>query len=97
MLLPERLRSFLFVGHVFCFLQTDALTCLVLSCLSLCLSVYPFLGVPLVYELDENLKVIPSKEAIAPLQGRYLGDQEAIKGRIAGVANQTKVIFVEGG
>lgn len=47
-------------------------------------------GVPLVYELDDNLKVIPSKEAIAPLQGRYLGDLEAVKARIAGVANQTK-------
>ncbi len=59
--------------------------------------VCPFLGVPLVYELDDNMKVIPHKEAIAPLQGRYLGDQEAIKGRIAGVANQTKIVFVEGG
>ncbi|CAN0272051.1 unnamed protein product [Ascophyllum nodosum] len=47
-------------------------------------------GVPLVYELDEHLKVIPHKDAIAPLQGRYLGDIEAIKARIAGVANQTK-------
>lgn len=47
-------------------------------------------GVPLVYELDDNLKVIPHKDAIAPLQGRYLGDLEAVKARIAGVANQTK-------
>lgn len=45
---------------------------------------------PLVYELDDNLKVIPHKDAIAPLQGRYLGDLEAVKARIAGVANQTK-------
>ena len=47
-------------------------------------------GVPLVYELDDNLKVIPHKDAIAPLQGRYLGDLDAVKARIAGVANQTK-------
>lgn len=47
-------------------------------------------GVPLVYELDENLKPIPSKEAIFPLQGRYLGDQAAIKQRIGAVAAQTK-------
>ena len=28
--------------------------------------------------------------AIAPLQGRYLGDQDAIRARIEGVKNQTK-------
>jgi 2,3-bisphosphoglycerate-dependent phosphoglycerate mutase len=38
-------------------------------------------GTPLVYELDDNLKVIPSKDAMAPLQGRYLGDQDAIRAR----------------
>lgn len=32
-------------------------------------------GIPLVYELDENFKPIPSPEAIAPLNGRYLGDR----------------------
>jgi 2,3-bisphosphoglycerate-dependent phosphoglycerate mutase len=47
-------------------------------------------GTPLVYELDDSLKPIPSPEAIAPLQGRYLGDQEAIRLRIEGVKNQTK-------
>lgn len=48
-------------------------------------------GVPLVYELDEKtLKVIPHKDAIAPLHGRYLGNQEEIKNRILGVKNQTK-------
>jgi len=47
-------------------------------------------GVPLVYELDENLKPIPSGDAIAPLQGRYLGDQDEIRARIEGVKNQTK-------
>lgn len=54
-------------------------------------------GAPLVYELDDDLKVIPQKDAIAPLQGRYLGNQENIKARISGVANQTKIVFVEGG
>jgi hypothetical protein len=33
-------------------------------------------GIPLVYELDENFKVVPSADAIAPLQGHYLGDKE---------------------
>ena len=47
-------------------------------------------GTPLIYELDDNLNVIPSSTAIAPLQGRYLGDQVAIRARIEGVKNQTK-------
>lgn len=47
-------------------------------------------GVPLVYELDHDLKVIPHKDAIAPLKGRYIGNQEEIKKRILGVKNQTK-------
>jgi len=38
-------------------------------------------GVPLVYELDENLK---------PIKHYYLGDQEAIAKSINAVANQTK-------
>lgn len=46
-------------------------------------------GVPLVYELDDDLKPIPHADAIAPLQGRYLGNQEEIRARIAGVAAQT--------
>lgn len=47
-------------------------------------------GIPLVYDLDEKLKPIPSKDAIAPLSGRYLGNQEEIRARIEGVKNQTK-------
>jgi 2,3-bisphosphoglycerate-dependent phosphoglycerate mutase len=47
-------------------------------------------GTPLVYELDDNLKPIPQPGAIAPLTGRYLGDQDAIRARIEGVKNQTK-------
>jgi 2,3-bisphosphoglycerate-dependent phosphoglycerate mutase len=38
-------------------------------------------GVPLVYDLDENLR---------PLGHRYLGDQEAINAAISAVANQAK-------
>jgi 2,3-bisphosphoglycerate-dependent phosphoglycerate mutase len=45
-------------------------------------------SVPLVYELDENLKPIKSPNAFAPMSGRYLGDQDAIKAAIQGVANQ---------
>jgi len=47
-------------------------------------------GTPLVYELDDDLKVIPQEGAIGPLRGRYLGDLDAIKARIEGVKNQTK-------
>jgi 2,3-bisphosphoglycerate-dependent phosphoglycerate mutase len=47
-------------------------------------------GTPLVYQLDENLDVIPSDEAIAPLRGRYLGDQDEVRAKIEGVQNQTK-------
>jgi len=48
-------------------------------------------GIPLVYELDEDtLKPIPQEGAMTPLQGRYLGDQDAIRARIEGVKNQTK-------
>jgi 2,3-bisphosphoglycerate-dependent phosphoglycerate mutase len=47
-------------------------------------------GAPLIYELDDDLKPIPQPGAIAPLQGRYLGDQDAIRARIEGVKNQTK-------
>jgi len=38
-------------------------------------------GVPLVYELDENLQ---------PIKHYYLGDQEAIKKAMEAVANQGK-------
>lgn len=47
-------------------------------------------GVPLVYELDDDLKPIPHPDAISPLQGHYLGDQEKVRARIEGVASQTK-------
>ena len=47
-------------------------------------------GVPLVYELDENMKPIPQENAIPPLSGLYLGDLEEVKQRIGAVASQTK-------
>lgn len=47
-------------------------------------------GVPLVYELDDDLKPIPHPDAIAPLTGRYLGNLEEVKQRIGAVMAQTK-------
>jgi 2,3-bisphosphoglycerate-dependent phosphoglycerate mutase len=47
-------------------------------------------GVPLHYELDDDLKPVPHKDAIAPLSGRYIGNQEDIKKRIFNVVAQTK-------
>jgi len=47
-------------------------------------------GVPLVYDLDENLVPIPNENAISPLQGMYLGDQDEVKARIGAVVAQTK-------
>jgi len=49
-------------------------------------------GTPLVYELDADLKPIPSEMAVEPLKaGRYLGDAEKIKAAAEAVKNQTKV------
>ena len=48
-------------------------------------------GVPLVYQLDDNMKPIPAEGTpFAPLTGMYLGDVADVKARIEGVANQTK-------
>lgn len=48
-------------------------------------------GVPLVYEIDRaTLKPIRQPGALAPLQGKYLGDAEKIAAAAAAVANQTK-------
>jgi 2,3-bisphosphoglycerate-dependent phosphoglycerate mutase len=47
-------------------------------------------AIPLVYELDENLKPIPHPLRISPLNGYYLGNQDEIKARILGVKQQTK-------
>lgn len=47
-------------------------------------------GVPLVYELDEDMKPIAQDDAIAPLTGKYLGDLDSVRERIGAVAAQTK-------
>jgi 2,3-bisphosphoglycerate-dependent phosphoglycerate mutase len=47
-------------------------------------------GVPLVYDLTKDLKPIKHADSIGPLSGRYIGNQEDIRARILGVANQTK-------
>jgi len=47
-------------------------------------------GVPLVYEFDDDMNVIPSKDSIGALRGKYLGDLDAIRAKIEGVKNQTK-------
>lgn len=47
-------------------------------------------GVPLVYELDEDMKPIANADAIAPLQGKYLGNLDEVKARIGAVVAQTK-------
>lgn len=42
------------------------------------------------YELDDDLNVVPSDQAIGPLRGRYLGDQDEIRAKVESVANQSK-------
>jgi 2,3-bisphosphoglycerate-dependent phosphoglycerate mutase len=49
----------------------------------------PCSAVPLVYDLDANLKPIKHPLSINPLSGYYLGDQEAVRARIEGVKAQT--------
>jgi hypothetical protein len=45
--------------------------------------------IPVVLALSLVSRLLVCHTAIAPLQGRYLGDQEAIRAKILGVANQT--------
>ena len=47
-------------------------------------------AVPLIYHLDKDLKPVKVTNAMAPLSGEYLGNQQEIKKRIEGVKNQTK-------
>jgi len=47
-------------------------------------------GIPLIYELDEDMRPIPHADGIGPLSGRYLGDQDEVKARIGAVVAQTK-------
>ena len=42
----------------------------------------------MVYTLDANLNVIPSKKAVAPLRGEFLGDAAEIAAKKAEVADQ---------
>ena len=46
-------------------------------------------AVPLVYELDEDLNPISQRDALSPLSGRYVGNQDEIKERILGVKVQS--------
>jgi len=49
-------------------------------------------GTPLVYNLDGDLKPMPSELAVEPMKaGFYLGDAEKIKAAAEAVKNQTKV------
>jgi len=52
-------------------------------------------GVPLVYTLDKDLKVIPSSMAVAPLTGHFLIDEEELKRKQEEVANQSKLRYGE--
>ena len=46
-------------------------------------------GIPLVYDLDENLKPIRHPQAVGALNGRYVGDADMIASKVNAVANQT--------
>jgi len=52
-------------------------------------------GLPLVYQLDEDLQVIPSDRAVAPLRGHFLVDPEELKRKQEEVANQSKLRYGE--
>lgn len=51
-------------------------------------------GVPLVYELDDALRPIKQADAIAPLTGRYLGDQADVRARIEGVKVCLSYVYI---
>jgi len=48
-------------------------------------------GIPLVYDLDENLQPIPSPKATKPLTGAFLVSKEELEKAQAAVANQIAV------
>jgi 2,3-bisphosphoglycerate-dependent phosphoglycerate mutase len=50
-------------------------------------------GIPLVYRLDKDLKVIPSDRAEGILRGYFLGDPEEIKAAQKKVAEQSKARY----
>lgn len=45
-------------------------------------------GVPLVYTLDDDMKPLPQEGAAAPLAGKYLVDEAALKAKVDEVKNQ---------
>jgi 2,3-bisphosphoglycerate-dependent phosphoglycerate mutase len=47
-------------------------------------------GIPLVYQLDDNLKPIAWPDACAPLSAKFIGDPDVVKAAQEKVANQTK-------
>jgi len=54
-------------------------------------------GIPLVYQLDKDLRPIKSTDAVPPLTGRFLVDQEELKRKQEEVANQSKLRYgIEG-
>jgi 2,3-bisphosphoglycerate-dependent phosphoglycerate mutase len=50
-------------------------------------------GIPLVYELDKDLKPIPSDRAVAPLTGHFLVDADELARKQEEVANQSKLRY----
>jgi 2,3-bisphosphoglycerate-dependent phosphoglycerate mutase len=50
-------------------------------------------GVPLVYKLTKDLKVLPDPNAVPPLQGRFLIDEAELKRKQEEVANQSKARY----
>jgi len=50
-------------------------------------------GIPLVYNLDKDLKPIPGEGAVAPLSGTFLVDQEELRKKQEEVANQSKLRY----
>ena len=47
------------------------------------------------YRLNKALEVIPDSRAVAPLQGYFLADEDALKKAQEEVANQSKLRYGE--
>ena len=47
-------------------------------------------GIPLYYQLDDNLKPIRWADACDPLSAKFIGDPEVVKAAQEKVKNQTK-------
>ena len=50
-------------------------------------------GIPLVYKLDKDLKVIVQDGAVPPLSGKFLVDEDELKKKQEEVANQSKLRY----